>query len=55
MNLDNTFKVANKATVIDPSKARTKFMKGGILSILNETNGVISWVRHYYPFFELQS
>lgn len=44
MNLDNTFKAASKATVVDDSKARTKLMKGGILSILNESNDIITWV-----------
>ncbi|KAJ7157998.1 hypothetical protein C8R43DRAFT_1180381 [Mycena crocata] len=43
MNLDNTYKVAKKATVVDESRARTKLMKGGILSILNENNIIISW------------
>ncbi|KAJ6502910.1 hypothetical protein C8R47DRAFT_1251855 [Mycena vitilis] len=43
MNLDNTFKAAGKATVVDESKAHTKLMKGGILSILNERNEIISW------------
>ncbi|KAJ7668743.1 hypothetical protein DFH06DRAFT_1378734 [Mycena polygramma] len=43
MNLDNTYKAANKATVIDSSKVRTKAMKGGILSVLNEMNEIISW------------
>ncbi|KAJ7607603.1 hypothetical protein DFH06DRAFT_1486459 [Mycena polygramma] len=43
MNLDNTYKAANKATVIDSSNMRTKAMKGGILSVLNEMNEIISW------------
>lgn len=48
MNLDNTYKAASKATVIDESKARTKLMKGGILSVLNEMNLIISWVKSPY-------
>ncbi|KAJ6460701.1 hypothetical protein C8R47DRAFT_1226202 [Mycena vitilis] len=43
LNLDNTFKAANKATVVDDSKAHTRVMKGGILSVLNELNQIISW------------
>ncbi|KAJ7077700.1 hypothetical protein B0H15DRAFT_954994 [Mycena belliarum] len=43
LNLDNTFKAASKATVVDPAKAHTKLMKGGILSVLNELNQIISW------------
>ncbi|KAJ7124769.1 hypothetical protein C8R43DRAFT_1135450 [Mycena crocata] len=43
LNLDNTFKAAAKATVIDDSKTRAKLMKGGILSVLNEVNLIIAW------------
>ncbi|KAJ7165980.1 hypothetical protein C8R46DRAFT_1219750 [Mycena filopes] len=43
INLDNTFKAASKATVVDETKARSKPMKGGILSVLNELNEIISW------------
>ncbi|KAJ7277282.1 hypothetical protein C8J57DRAFT_1713702 [Mycena rebaudengoi] len=43
MNLDNTYKAARKATVVDDSRVHTQFMKGGILSILNEANLIISW------------
>ncbi|KAK6971771.1 hypothetical protein R3P38DRAFT_3297859 [Favolaschia claudopus] len=43
LSTDNTFKVAGKATVVDSSKARTKLMKGGILSMLNELNEIIAW------------
>lgn len=44
MNLDNTFKAANKATVVDSAKNHMKLMKGGILSVINEINLIISWV-----------
>ncbi|KAJ6497153.1 hypothetical protein C8R47DRAFT_1212691 [Mycena vitilis] len=40
LSADNTFKVAGKATVVDASKVRTKVMKGGILSMLNELNEI---------------
>ena len=44
LSLDNTFKSAAKATVVDKSKGRTKLLKGGVLSVLNEKNEIISWV-----------
>ncbi|KAK7000737.1 hypothetical protein R3P38DRAFT_3218571 [Favolaschia claudopus] len=43
INLDHTFKVAKKATVVDSSNERSKLMKGGVLSVLNEVNQIISW------------
>jgi len=41
LSTDNTFKVAGKAMVVDTLKARTKIMKGGILSFINEFNEII--------------
>ncbi|KAJ7753100.1 hypothetical protein DFH07DRAFT_744643, partial [Mycena maculata] len=49
MILDNTFKAADKATVVDNFKARVKLMKGGILSVLNELNLIISWLSKRPP------
>jgi hypothetical protein len=46
LSLDNTFRVAKKATIADQQKARTQVMKGGILSIINENNEILAWVRH---------
>ncbi|KAJ6491108.1 hypothetical protein C8R45DRAFT_901353 [Mycena sanguinolenta] len=43
LNLDNTYKAASKATIVDESKTHMKLMKGGILSVLNELNEIISW------------
>ncbi|CAK5283262.1 unnamed protein product [Mycena citricolor] len=43
ISLDNTFKSASKATITDPSKARIKLWKGGVLSVINEFNEIISW------------
>ncbi|KAJ7150806.1 hypothetical protein C8R46DRAFT_1229740 [Mycena filopes] len=43
LGADNTFKAAGKATVVTASKARTKLMKGGILSVLNELNEIVAW------------
>ncbi|KAJ7037697.1 hypothetical protein C8F04DRAFT_1328715 [Mycena alexandri] len=43
LNLDHTFAAANKATVVDDSKAHVKLMRGGVLSVLNECNEIISW------------
>ena len=48
LSLDNTFRVAKKATVIDNQKARSQVMKGGILSVINENNEILSWVRITY-------
>lgn len=45
MSMDNTVKVRSKATVIDKDKTHIVLMKGGVLSILNENNEIIAWVR----------
>ncbi|KAF7294249.1 hypothetical protein HMN09_01153400 [Mycena chlorophos] len=43
-SLDNTFKSAIKATVVEAETyAHLKLMKGGILTVLNEMNQIISW------------
>lgn len=44
LSLDNTFKSAGKAVVVEKDKSHTKLMKGGILSTLNESNEILSWV-----------
>ncbi|KAJ7130666.1 hypothetical protein C8R46DRAFT_1236100 [Mycena filopes] len=43
LGADNTFKAAGKATVVNAAKTRTKLMKGGILSVLNEVNEIVAW------------
>ncbi|KAI0066538.1 hypothetical protein BV25DRAFT_1912599 [Artomyces pyxidatus] len=43
ISLDNTFKVVKKATVADKHHHHDKLMKGGILSVINERNEIISW------------
>jgi hypothetical protein len=43
-SLDNTFKAANKATLTDRDRQKSRELKGGILSVLNEDNQIISWV-----------
>ncbi|TFY51214.1 hypothetical protein EVG20_g11108 [Dentipellis fragilis] len=43
ISLDNTFKMSGKATVIHEKTTRLKVMKGGILSIINELNEIITW------------
>ncbi|KAK6984837.1 hypothetical protein R3P38DRAFT_2575379, partial [Favolaschia claudopus] len=43
INLDTTFKATKKATVVDSTNERSNLMKGGILSVLNEVNQIISW------------
>ncbi|KAJ7029100.1 hypothetical protein C8F04DRAFT_1188031 [Mycena alexandri] len=52
LGADNTFKVAGKATVVDVSKTRTKLMKGGIASIINNSNEIISWHLIYQPQYQ---
>jgi hypothetical protein len=42
--LDNTFRTAGKATIVDPKHKRVKMMKGGLLSVINERNEIVSWV-----------
>ncbi|KAG2085011.1 uncharacterized protein F5147DRAFT_782255 [Suillus discolor] len=42
-SLDNTFKAANKATLTNKDGQKTKEIKGGILTVLNEGNEIISW------------
>jgi len=44
LSLDNTFKSAEKAVIIDKNKTRVKMMKGGILSVINESNEILTWV-----------
>ncbi|EGO24993.1 hypothetical protein SERLADRAFT_438585 [Serpula lacrymans var. lacrymans S7.9] len=43
ISLDNTFKAAGKATVADKQKTRTKFMRGGMLTAINEDNEILFW------------
>ena len=43
-SLDSTFKISNKATITDKDGQQLKYLKRGILSILNEKNEVITWV-----------
>ncbi|PPQ84313.1 hypothetical protein CVT26_011237 [Gymnopilus dilepis] len=45
ISLDNTFKSSGKVLVVEKDKSRVKLMKGGVLSVLNELNDIISWVR----------
>ena len=48
LSLDNTFKSAGKAVVIDKNWTRRKLMKGGILSVINELNEIVAWVTTSY-------
>ncbi|GBE82885.1 hypothetical protein SCP_0412720 [Sparassis crispa] len=46
ISLDNTFRAAGKAslvTVVEKKQNRIKVLKGGILSVINEVNEIISW------------
>ena len=42
--MDATFKVANKAVVIDKDKKWHKIGKGGVLSIINEFLEILIWI-----------
>ncbi|KAG1859810.1 hypothetical protein F4604DRAFT_1930535 [Suillus subluteus] len=42
-SLDNTFKAASKATLTNKDRQKSRELKGGILSVLNEDNQIISW------------
>ncbi|KAL6299496.1 hypothetical protein BKA93DRAFT_829872 [Sparassis latifolia] len=43
ISLDNTFRAAGKASIADSENNRTKVLKGGILSALNENGEIIGW------------
>ena len=45
-SLDSTFKISNKATVSDKDCQRAKYLKGGVLSVINEESEIIAWVCH---------
>ncbi|KAJ3559149.1 hypothetical protein NM688_g520 [Phlebia brevispora] len=47
MSMDATFKVAKKVAVVDKVKRHKDLMKGGVLSMINESNKIIAW--HYVP------
>lgn len=50
--MDNMFKLAAKATVVDGNGTHSKLMGGGILSVINESSEIIAWVRtlHFSVF-----
>ncbi|KAI6030973.1 hypothetical protein EDC04DRAFT_2572146, partial [Pisolithus marmoratus] len=43
-SLDSMFKVSSKASLTDKDCQCSKHLKGGILSVLNEDNQIVSWV-----------
>lgn len=45
LSLDNTFKSAGKAVVVDKDRNRVKLLKGGVLSVINEKSEILAWVR----------
>ena len=49
ISLDNTFQAAGKASVVDKQKTRSKVMKGGILTAINEISETLSWVCSLLP------
>jgi hypothetical protein len=44
LSIDNTFRVAGKATIVNKEKKRVKLMKGGLQTSLNERGQTITWV-----------
>ena len=44
ISLDNTNKIEKKALVVDKDGAHVRYLKGGILSVLNEDNLIAAWV-----------
>ena len=44
ISLDNTLKVAVKATIVDTNRSHLKLMKGGILGVINEQSLILAWV-----------
>lgn len=50
---DATFKTANKATVTSTTKTRARLLKGGLLTVINEHNEIIAWVRILVTLFTL--
>ncbi|KAG2033048.1 hypothetical protein BDR03DRAFT_985296 [Suillus americanus] len=42
-SLDNTFKAASKAMLTNKDRQKSRELKGGILSVLNEDNQIMSW------------
>jgi hypothetical protein len=49
ISLDNTFHTAGKASVVDKQKTRSKIMKGGLLTAINEISETLSWVCSLLP------
>jgi hypothetical protein len=52
-SLDNTFKVASKATVVDKDGTHCKLTKGGVLNVMNESTEIIAWVRAHWVIVNL--
>ena len=42
--MDNTNKVGHKTMVMVKDRIHMKIMKGGVLSVINETDEIIAWV-----------
>lgn len=42
--MDSTFKASRKALLTDANQQKSKELKGGILSIINEENEIVAWV-----------
>ncbi|KAG2159431.1 uncharacterized protein EDB93DRAFT_1099792 [Suillus bovinus] len=43
ISFDNTFHAAMKATITNQEKQKSKVLKGGIISLMNENNEIVGW------------
>jgi hypothetical protein len=43
-SMDSTFRASGKAVLTDANRQKSKELKGGILSVINEENEIVSWV-----------
>ena len=47
LSIDNTFKIAKKATVRHNDKSYTRVLKGRVASFLNDKSKIVAWVRDW--------
>ena len=43
-SMDSTFKALGKALLTDANQQKSKELRGGILSVINEENEIVAWV-----------
>ncbi|KAG1774617.1 hypothetical protein EV702DRAFT_1047571 [Suillus placidus] len=44
ISFDNTFRAATKATVTSREKKKSRVLKGGIISLMNENSEIVGWI-----------